>query len=82
MKRHSLEDLPKECIFVKQDSFNNGETESFKKPTLKCFSFEEIYVATNGFSSGNPKSFPSIKRVCFHCSLLKNKGTINESCKD
>ncbi|KAL7586589.1 hypothetical protein Lser_V15G38151 [Lactuca serriola] len=53
MKRHSLEELPKECIFVKQDSFNNGETESFKKPTWKCFSFEEIYVATNGFSSEN-----------------------------
>lgn len=56
MRRQSLEDLPKECIFMKQDSFNNGETvtetESFKKPTWKCFSFEEIYVATNGFCSG------------------------------
>ncbi|KAK1420885.1 hypothetical protein QVD17_22833 [Tagetes erecta] len=53
MRRQSLEDLPKECIFMKQDSFNNGETESFKKPTWKCFSFEEIYVATNGFCSEN-----------------------------
>ncbi|KAL8236855.1 hypothetical protein R6Q59_017936 [Mikania micrantha] len=53
MKRQSLEDLPKECILMKQDSFNNGETESFKKPTWKCFSFEEIYVATNGFCSEN-----------------------------
>ncbi|KAK9055247.1 hypothetical protein SSX86_026329 [Deinandra increscens subsp. villosa] len=53
MKRQSLEDLPKECIFMKQDSFNNGETESFKKPTWKCFCFEEIYVATNGFCSEN-----------------------------
>ncbi|XP_076915058.1 putative receptor-like serine/threonine-protein kinase At5g57670 [Bidens hawaiensis] len=53
MKRQSLEDLPKERIFMKQDSFNNGETESFKKPTWKCFSFEEIFVATNGFSSEN-----------------------------
>ncbi|KAL8191519.1 hypothetical protein R6Q57_028250 [Mikania cordata] len=53
MKRQSLEGLPKECILMKQDSFNNGETESFKKPTWKCFSFEEIYVATNGFCSEN-----------------------------
>lgn len=52
-RRHSLEDLPKDSIFMKQDSFNNGETESFKKPTWKCFSFEEIYVATDGFCSGN-----------------------------
>ncbi|KVH27900.1 probable receptor-like serine/threonine-protein kinase At5g57670 [Cynara cardunculus var. scolymus] len=54
MKRQSLEDLPKECIFMKQEeAYNNGETESFKKPTWKCFSFEEIYVATNGFCSEN-----------------------------
>lgn len=53
MKRHSLEDLPKECIFMKQESFNNGETESFKKPTWKCFSFEELYVATDGFCAEN-----------------------------
>ncbi|KAD6119737.1 hypothetical protein E3N88_11008 [Mikania micrantha] len=52
-KNETLEDLPKECILMKQDSFNNGETESFKKPTWKCFSFEEIYVATNGFCSEN-----------------------------
>nr|XP_043621131.1 probable receptor-like serine/threonine-protein kinase At5g57670 [Erigeron canadensis] len=55
MKRNSLEDLPKECIFMKQESFNNNadQTDSFKKPTWKCFSFEEIYVATNGFCSEN-----------------------------
>ncbi|KAI3772084.1 hypothetical protein L6452_03258 [Arctium lappa] len=53
MKRQSLEDLPKECIFMKQEAYNNEETESFKKPTWKCFSFEEIYVATNGFCSEN-----------------------------
>ncbi|KAI3811431.1 hypothetical protein L1987_21155 [Smallanthus sonchifolius] len=53
MRRQSLEDLPKDCIFMKQESFNNGETESFKKPTWKCFSFVEIYVATNGFCSEN-----------------------------
>ncbi|PWA64281.1 protein kinase superfamily protein [Artemisia annua] len=52
-RRHSLEDLPKDSIFMKQDSFNNGETEPFKKPTWKCFSFEEIYVATDGFCSEN-----------------------------
>ncbi|KAF3595983.1 hypothetical protein DY000_02020494 [Brassica cretica] len=29
------------------------ETEQFQRPKWKCFSFEEIYEATNGFSSEN-----------------------------
>ncbi|KAL0655062.1 hypothetical protein Bca4012_075646 [Brassica carinata] len=29
------------------------ETEQFQRPKWKCFSFEEIYEATNGFSSGS-----------------------------
>ncbi|KAL0802962.1 hypothetical protein Bca101_058138 [Brassica carinata] len=29
------------------------ETEQFQRPKWKCFSFEEIYNATNGFSSEN-----------------------------
>lgn len=27
-------------------------TEAFKRPTWKCFSFDQIFVATNGFCSG------------------------------
>lgn len=30
-----------------------SETELFQKPTWRCFSFEEIFNATNGFSSEN-----------------------------
>ncbi|GAB4838245.1 hypothetical protein Ancab_039838 [Ancistrocladus abbreviatus] len=34
-------------------SFREGETEHPWRPTWKCFSFEEIFLATNGFSSDN-----------------------------
>ncbi|KAL2928891.1 hypothetical protein RDABS01_034302 [Bienertia sinuspersici] len=47
----SEEDSPEICHFSKLE-FVDSHLFS-KKPTFKCFSFEELFVATNGFSSGN-----------------------------
>ncbi|KAL9262538.1 putative receptor-like serine/threonine-protein kinase [Drosera capensis] len=35
------------------EKMKNGGQEKFQRPTWKCFSFEEIFLATNGFSSDN-----------------------------
>ncbi|KAK6159075.1 hypothetical protein DH2020_006389 [Rehmannia glutinosa] len=52
LKRHSFdEELPQECQFSAEE--NQTTTEQFQKPTWKCFSYEEIFAATNGFSSDN-----------------------------
>ncbi|GFP95495.1 probable receptor-like serine/threonine-protein kinase at5g57670 [Phtheirospermum japonicum] len=50
LKRHSFdEELPKERPFAEETK----PSQQFQKPTWKCFSYEEIFSATNGFSSDN-----------------------------
>ncbi|KAI3444171.1 hypothetical protein Pfo_000836 [Paulownia fortunei] len=61
LRRQSFdeESLPKECEFsVEENQVTTNSTapqpsELFQKPTWKCFSYEEIFAATNGFSSEN-----------------------------
>ncbi|GAB2267439.1 hypothetical protein Dimus_002422 [Dionaea muscipula] len=36
-----------------EEKKNGGKEEACERPTWKCFSFEEIFLATNGFSSEN-----------------------------
>ncbi|KAK4481833.1 hypothetical protein RD792_012746 [Penstemon davidsonii] len=51
-KRQSFdEELPKECDFSAESNIAPQPSNYFQKPTWKCFSFEEISVATNAFSS-------------------------------
>ncbi|GER52019.1 protein kinase family protein [Striga asiatica] len=53
LKRHSFdEDLHKDIEYSSssEEIKPNGQ---FQKPTWKCFSYEEIFSATNGFSSDN-----------------------------
>ncbi|KAL3841051.1 hypothetical protein ACJIZ3_025642 [Penstemon smallii] len=53
-KRQSFdEDLPKECDFSAESTIAPQPSNYFQKPTWKCFSFDEISVATNAFSSEN-----------------------------
>lgn len=49
-KRHSFdEEIPtKDCEFVDEIS----SKENLQRPTWKCFSYQEIFDATNGFSPG------------------------------
>lgn len=49
-KRHSFdEEIPtKDCEFVHEIS----SKENLQRPTWKCFSYQEIFDATNGFSPG------------------------------
>lgn len=59
LKRHSFdEELPKDCGFNSEENKAAAAaavepSEHFKKPTWKCFSFQEISAATNAFSSGS-----------------------------
>ncbi|XAR51161.1 Non-specific serine/threonine protein kinase [Bertholletia excelsa] len=59
IKRRSLDEEPQRQIVsvgVHNDgtiSMNFPETEPPQRPTWKCFSYEEIFEATNGFSSDN-----------------------------
>lgn len=58
IKRRSFEgDVGKQSDSPEEDnneaSVISPGTEPFRRPTWKCFSFEEIFVATNGFSSEN-----------------------------
>ncbi|CAH2057545.1 unnamed protein product [Thlaspi arvense] len=62
IKRRSLDEEPQRQIVsvgVHNDgtiSKNFPETEPPQRPTWKCFSYEEIFEATNGFSSGSSLS--------------------------
>lgn len=50
-RRQSFDgELPKPCDFNEQEQVAAAAT---RKPSWKCFSFHEIFHATNGFSSGN-----------------------------
>uniref|UniRef100_A0A5B6YQW8 Protein kinase domain-containing protein n=1 Tax=Davidia involucrata TaxID=16924 RepID=A0A5B6YQW8_DAVIN len=58
IKRRSFDEkLPKESYSTEEDKNETCEivplTESPQRPTWKCFSYEEIFDATNGFSSDN-----------------------------
>lgn len=51
IKRRSFEEeTPKGNTFPEEETSIN--TEPSQKPTWKCFSFEELFYATNGFNSG------------------------------
>ncbi|KAI6682581.1 hypothetical protein NL676_036462 [Syzygium grande] len=58
LKRRGFdEDVPSPSSVNEQDNKSTSkiapETEPFQRPTWKCFSFEEIFQATQGFSSEN-----------------------------
>lgn len=47
-------------------------TEQCQKPTWKCFSYEEIFEATNGFQKGEEDPLPNlIKAFIFSLIVLK-----------
>lgn len=56
--RRSIEDeIIKESVSPEHERIGELKIlpvdEPFRKPTWKCFSFEEIFEATNGFHAGN-----------------------------
>ncbi|XP_030456510.1 probable receptor-like serine/threonine-protein kinase At5g57670 [Syzygium oleosum] len=58
LKRRGFDgDVPSPSSVNEQDNKSTSkiapETEPFQRPTWKCFSFEEIFQATQGFSSEN-----------------------------
>ncbi|KAL3532791.1 hypothetical protein ACH5RR_006312 [Cinchona calisaya] len=57
LKRNSIDELPKGCDFPEEDNKSKTETsppiEPLQRPSWKCFSYAEIFDATNGFSSEN-----------------------------
>ncbi|KAH6818597.1 Protein kinase superfamily protein [Perilla frutescens var. frutescens] len=58
LKRHAFDEeqqLPKDSQFTTQGNKAAAvdPSENFQKPTWKCYSYHEIFSATNGFSSDN-----------------------------